>query len=105
MANIKLYSLSVEANAKIQAEKWPLQAKQLYASLAEIGKPTRGVDIVAYAVKNKGLITRQDYAVLAAWYFSAKRRPVEVTLGEAMPSVPVIENTTEGLPADLEVAA
>jgi hypothetical protein len=80
MANIKLYYLS-QANfdAKIKNAKLPLQQIQIYRALAAIGKPTRGVDVIDKAVKEYSLQTKQDYAVLAAWYFSDKRRPECVT--------------------------
>ena len=105
MSNIKNYYLALDTWNKIKGQKMPLQAKQLYESLVEIGKPTRGIDIVAYAVENKGLITKQDYAVLAAWYFSAKRRPEEITHDVPVIVAPAIENITEEMPADLEIAA
>jgi hypothetical protein len=105
MSNIKTYFISQSNWAAIKATKMPLQAKQLYESLCEIGKPTRGVDVVTYAVKNKGLQTRQDYAVLAAWYFSTKRRPAEITHTEPTLQVPAIENMNEvDAPAIAELA-
>lgn len=104
MSNIKTYYISETSWAAIKGTKMPLQAKQLYESLCEIGKPTRGVDVVEYAVKNKGLVTRQDYAVLAAWYFSSKRKPSEITFDKPTLKVPMIENTNEELPTDLVIA-
>lgn len=95
MSNIKLYSLSQESYALVKATKLPKQALQLYKALADSGKALRGVDIVDLAVKNEGLVTRQDYAVLAAWYFSPKRRPDEVKCGEPVVNVPVIENMND----------
>src|SRR5262245_2905108 len=94
MSNFKLYSLTEAAyRAEIANGKFPLQQKQIYAALVRLGKPTRGCDAVAEAVK-AGLQTKQDYAVLAAWYFSDKRRPACVKRGEAQaeptgPSKPV----------------
>ena len=96
MSNIKLYSITAEAFAVVNAMKLPLQQKQIYKSLMELGTPSRGVDVIDHAVKNNGLVTRQDYAVLAAWYFSSKRRPTEVTIGGTPTiNVPMIENMNE----------
>lgn len=84
--SFKYYSLTADAYARdIVNAKMPLQQKQLYAALVRLGVPSRGVDIVAEA-KRAGLITRQDEAVLAAWYFSVKRRPACITVsGDATP--------------------
>lgn len=83
MANFKLYYLSQsDFDTKVKNAKMPLQQIQIYRALANLGKPSRGVDVIDAAVKEQGLITRQDYAVLAAWYFSPKRRPDCVRLGE-----------------------
>lgn len=83
MANFKMYYLSsTDFDTKVKNAKMPLQQIQIYRALAKIGKPTRGVDVIAAAVKDEGLVTRQDHAVLAAWYFSPKRRPDCVRLGE-----------------------
>jgi hypothetical protein len=72
---IKLYSLTTSAfAAEIQGSKMPLQQKQIYAALARMGGAQRGKHVVAEAVR-AGLQTKQDYEVLAAWYFSDKRRP------------------------------
>jgi hypothetical protein len=76
----KFYSLTPAAFAsEIQGAKMPLQQKQIYAALVKLGKPSRGCDVVAQAVAD-GLVTRQAYDVLAAWYFSPKRRPACVTV-------------------------
>ena len=86
MANYKLYYVSQsDFDAKIKNAKMPHQQNLIYKALADLGKPTRGQDVVEHAVKRFGLQTRQDYAVLAAWYFSEKRKPAAVTLG--MPTV------------------
>lgn len=92
----KFYSLSeAEFNAQIQGSKLPLQQKQIYAALVRLGKPVRGQDAVANAVEH-GLVTKQPYDVLAAWYFSPKRRPECVRLsGDAEPTKPV-----DQVPAD-----
>ena len=77
----KFYSLTAEAyDAEISGAKLPLQQKQIYSALVRLGKPSRGVDVVANAVEH-GLVTKQAYDVLAAWYFSPKRRPDCVRLG------------------------
>lgn len=84
MTNTKLYYLTqADFDSQIKNGKFPLQQKQIYKALAANGKPMRGMDAVEKAVKEEGLITRQAYDVLAAWYFSPKRRPLAyVTLGE-----------------------
>lgn len=107
MSNIKLYSLTPESFAIIKGEKYPKQALQLYKVLAESGKGMRGIDIVALAIKNEGLVTRQEYAVLAAWYFSSKRRPSEIKIGEPILIVPIIEDMTdeENIPTIENLAA
>jgi hypothetical protein len=87
MANYKLYYLSqIDFDRQIKNAKHPLQQIQIYRALAKLGKPTRGSDVIEAAVKTEGLQTRQDYAVLAAWYFSPKRRPDCVRLGEPVDS-------------------
>lgn len=85
----KFYSLTAEAyNAEISNAKLPLQQKQIYAALVRLGKPVRGQDAVAEAVAG-GLVTKQAYDVLAAWYFSPKRRPACVRMsGDATPVAP-----------------
>lgn len=89
----KFYSLTADAYAsQIRDSKLPLQQKQIYAALVRLGKPVRGCDAVANAVEH-GLVTKQAFDVLAAWYFSPKRRPDCVRLGETIaptaPSQPV----------------
>jgi hypothetical protein len=88
MANYKYYYVSqADFDREIKNAKMPHQQLQLYTALAKLGKPTRGADIVDQAKKTKenggeGLITRQASDVLAAWYFSEKRRyayPIKVS--------------------------
>ena len=78
---------------QIAQDKLPLQQKQLYRALAESGRAMIGSDVVKLAMEKYNLVTRQDPAVLAAWYFSVKRRHVAVRLvnehdgvAEAVPS-------------------
>lgn len=90
MANLKLYYVSqLDFDRQIKNAKLPLQQIQIYSMLARLGKPTRGSDVIEAAMKPKpdgeGLITRQKSEVLAAWYFSPKRRPDCVTLGIPTP--------------------
>jgi hypothetical protein len=95
MSNIKLYFVSSSDLDRAVAEiKMPKQQVQIYRALADLGTPTRGCDVIAHAVKNFGLETRQDYQVLAAWYFSEKRRPACVTIGKPV-EPPQIEDMTD----------
>lgn len=106
MANFKMYYLSTtDFDTKIKNAKMPLQQIQIYRALAKIGKPTRGVDVIAAAVKDEGLITRQDHAVLAAWYFSPKRRPDCVRLGEPTIVEEDLADKVTRLTAELEAKA
>lgn len=95
MSNTKLYYISQsDFDAKIKGTKLPKQAIQLYEALAKLGTPTQGSKVVGAAVE-AGLVTRQDHAVLAAWYFSPKRRPACVTLGIPAIQAPEVEDTTD----------
>lgn len=96
----KFYSLTAEAfDAEIKNAKLPLQQKQIYAALVRLGKPVRGQDAVADAVAH-GLVTKQAYDVLAAWYFSPKRRPDCVKLGsDATPVAPVDKAPADSMAA------
>lgn len=106
MANFKMYYLSQpDFDTKVKNAKMPLQQIQIYRALAKIGKPTRGVDVIEAAVKEEGLITRQDYAVLAAWYFSPKRRPDCVRLGEPTVRDEDLADKITRLTAELEAKA
>lgn len=106
MTNTKLYYLSqVDFDSQIKNGKYPLQQKQIYKALAAIGKPTRGMDAVDAAVKNEGLLTRQAYDVLAAWYFSPKRRPDCVRLGEPTVINESLEDRVTRLTDELEAKA
>lgn len=91
----KFYSLTQAAyDAEIKNAKLPLQQKQIYAALVRLGKPVRGQDAVANAVEH-GLQTKQAYDVLAAWYFSPKRRPDCVKLGsDTTPTEPTGPRTS-----------
>ena len=103
MPNIKLYYLSqADFDRQIKNAKMPPQQIQIYRALARLGKPTRGVDVIAEAVKTDGLITRQDYAVLAAWYFSPKRRPDCVRYGEPSYTQESLADKITRLTAELE---
>jgi len=111
MPNYKLYYITQsDFDAQIKNGKYPLQQKQLYEALAKLGTPTRGEHVVDQAKKPKdqggeGLATKQNSAVLAAWYFSEKRRPACVTLGVPTPIAEDLEDKITRLTAELEAKA
>lgn len=92
MANTKLYYLSqLDFVNHIKNAKMPPQQIQIYAALADLGVPTRGADAVTHAEKKFNLITRQPHDVLAAWYFSKKRRPLAYVI-EGEPTPVIVED-------------
>jgi len=96
----KFYTLTTsDYQAQIVGAKLPLQQKQLYRALAESGKPMIGSAVVDLAIEKYGLVTRQDSAVLAAWYFSVKRRPSCVRLANEHDAV------VESTPTSIEILA
>lgn len=103
MANTKLYSLSQsDFDAHIKNGKFPLQQKLIFQALAASGKAMRGMDAVTLAEKEYGLITIQPHDILAAWYFSPKRRTAFVKLGEQNVVNESPEDRVTRLTAELE---
>lgn len=87
--------LSILAAKAADIAKLPKQQQIILKAMSECCTETgmKGSDIIAHAVKNHGLETRQKYTVLYAWYARSNELygvSVQKTKVEE-PSAPVVE--------------
>jgi hypothetical protein len=67
----KFYIIDARAmtEAIAQLEKpLPKQQQLILSAMVQMDRPATGSEIIAHAVEHQGLVTRQKYDVLYAWY-------------------------------------
>jgi hypothetical protein len=90
----KFYVLPADRLASAVAGKTPRQQVQILTAMSTIGRPATGTEIIAHAIENHGLVTRQRYDVLYAWYArDNERRGVKQVSESITLNVPMIEDT------------